>query len=237
MLNEPEPPGLLNKTLVCIKWVKKMNRVDELFDNLDQWRHLPSYQLERRADVFFSIYLPSILQSKLGIEIEGIIPEFPVRKGTIQTESGSNKSVKIDYLVKVKGTNDVLFVELKTDDSSRRVDQDLYLEKAKAVGLTALLHGVEKIYRATSSKGKYKVLLTKLQSFNLISISVDGSIEIKDVEYTARIIYLQPNNAEGSENVISFHEAAEIVEHENDAIGKRFAKSLREWAEVRAGEP
>jgi hypothetical protein len=107
---------------------EKMNRVDELFNNLDQWRHLLSYQLERRADVFFSIYLPSILQSKLGIKIEGIIPEFPVRKGTIQIESESNRSVKIDYFVKVKGTNDVLFVELKTDDSSRRVNQDIYLD-------------------------------------------------------------------------------------------------------------
>jgi hypothetical protein len=100
-----------------------------------------------------------------------------------------------------------------------------------------LLQGIEKIYQATSSKGKYKVLLKKLQSFNLLSISDDEKIEIKDVEYSASIIYLQPNNAKGRENVISFHEAAEIVEQENDDIGKRFAKSLREWAQIRAGKP
>ncbi len=31
--------------------------LDIIFRHLDHWRHLPSYQLERRADVFFSVYL------------------------------------------------------------------------------------------------------------------------------------------------------------------------------------
>jgi len=28
-----------------------------IFRHLDCWRHLPAYQLERRADIFFSAYL------------------------------------------------------------------------------------------------------------------------------------------------------------------------------------
>jgi len=31
--------------------------INELFDLLDDWRNLPSYQLERRADIFFAIHL------------------------------------------------------------------------------------------------------------------------------------------------------------------------------------
>jgi len=35
--------------------------IDELFDKLDEWRSLPAYQLERRADIFFAIYLKDII--------------------------------------------------------------------------------------------------------------------------------------------------------------------------------
>ena len=82
-----------------------MNRIDQLFDNLDAWRHLPSYQLERRADAFFSIYLARILETKYGEEIEGLIPEFPVRIGTLQPDLETNQSFKIDYLAKTTFIN------------------------------------------------------------------------------------------------------------------------------------
>ncbi len=40
-----------------------MKHLNELFDNMDSWRHLPAYQFERRADIFFSIYLPDLFRS------------------------------------------------------------------------------------------------------------------------------------------------------------------------------
>jgi len=36
----------------------RMKQIDTLFDRMDAWRHLPNYQLERRADIFFAMYLP-----------------------------------------------------------------------------------------------------------------------------------------------------------------------------------
>ena len=36
-------------------------RIDRIFDLLDGWRHLPAYQLERRADIFFGLFLPDVL--------------------------------------------------------------------------------------------------------------------------------------------------------------------------------
>jgi hypothetical protein len=60
-----------------------MNKINDIFDNLDDWRHLPAYQLERRADIFFSIYLPELLEQHYGFEIEGLVPEFPLRSRTI----------------------------------------------------------------------------------------------------------------------------------------------------------
>ncbi|NDP20943.1 MAG: hypothetical protein GZ091_07680 [Paludibacter sp.] len=56
--------------------------IDQLFDRLDDWRNLPAYQLERRSDIFFSLYLKDIIQSYYQQKVEHIIPEFPV-KGVI----------------------------------------------------------------------------------------------------------------------------------------------------------
>ncbi|MFO7922445.1 MAG: hypothetical protein R6U58_01980 [Bacteroidales bacterium] len=106
-----------------------MNKIDCIFDNLDDWRHLPAYQLERRADIFFSIYLPELLEERYGFEIEGLVPEFPLRIGTIYPKADTNRSVKVDYLARARGSNTVVLVELKTDDRSRRSKQDWYLER------------------------------------------------------------------------------------------------------------
>ncbi|HPD48392.1 MAG TPA: hypothetical protein P5279_17685 [Anaerohalosphaeraceae bacterium] len=71
--------------------------ISQLFDRMDAWRHLPNYQLERRADLFFSLYLPSVLESKFGVPVSPIvIPEFPVRIGTIYPNIPTDKSYKID---------------------------------------------------------------------------------------------------------------------------------------------
>ena len=57
--------------------------IDVLFDKLDMWRNLPAYQLERRADIFFAIYLKDIIQNKYRTIIDFTIPEFPVRRGDL----------------------------------------------------------------------------------------------------------------------------------------------------------
>jgi len=137
--------------------------INEIFDNMDAWRHLPAYQLERRADIFFSIYLPDLLFNKFCVKIEGVIPEFPIRIGTIHPKLDINKSFKVDYLAKVKESNTIMFVELKTDQGFRRDKQDWYLERAKQVGLVELLEGVRKIFTATNSKKKYKYLLDRFR--------------------------------------------------------------------------
>lgn len=59
----------------------------------------PDYQLERRADVFFSLP-PRAVQRLTASEIaEPVIPELPLRRGTLWGEDRSdrNLSVKVDY--------------------------------------------------------------------------------------------------------------------------------------------
>ena len=133
-----------------------MEHIDSLFDRMDAWRHLPNYQLEGRADLFFSLYLPEVLETKLGFTVQDqLVPEFPVRIGTIYPNIPIDKSYKIDYVaVSIDGEKAVL-VELKTESLSRRIAQDQYLLASQAVGFPALLGGLLDIFRATAAKRKY----------------------------------------------------------------------------------
>ncbi len=213
-----------------------MKKINDIFDNLDDWRHLPAYQLERRADIFFSIYLPELLEERYGFEIEGLVPEFPLRIGTIYPKVDTNRSVKVDYLAKARGSNVVILVELKTDDKSRRTKQDWYLERAQEVGLPQLLRGLGQIVEATAHKRKYHCLLKRLEDLGLIAVSPDGGLLAAEEPYDVRVVYLQPNEGERGKDVICFHEAAKVIERHRDALSRRFAGSLCEWADVAAGE-
>ena len=84
-----------------------------IFDTLNDWRHLPAYQLERRVDLFFAIYLPYALEARRCVKIkEGLVPEFPIKK------KGNNRSEKADYLAISKDGDCIFLIELKTDMNS-----------------------------------------------------------------------------------------------------------------------
>lgn len=208
--------------------------INQLFANLDMWRHFPAYQLERRADVFFSVYLPDYLRSERGYDVQAIIPEFPIRVGTIHSSIDNiNKSYKVDYLIKLRNPSQVVFVELKTDPESRRIEQDDYLKAAKESGMRLLLGGLKKIYNATSSQKKYRHLLRELEAANLIRILVEDDFDIVDAEIAISILYLRPKGER--EDIITFDQFAKFVDKKQDELSQRFAKSLTEWARVAAG--
>jgi hypothetical protein len=203
--------------------------IDEIFDRLDFWRKLPAYQLERRADIFFAIYLKEIIKKRFDADIDYIVPEFPVRIGNLYKNkqlTNPNLSFKIDYVAICKSANIVFLIELKTDDSSRREKQDWYLEMAKKNNIKDLIDGILDIYKATSSKKKYKNLLTLLAAIgwvdlnNMTNISSDSKIEI---------VYIQPNAEETNINIITFTDVCNYLSKHNDDLTTRFVKSLKEW--------
>lgn len=230
-----------------------MNMIDAVFDRMDAWRHLPSYQLERRADLFFSLYLVEALQAKLGFPVDNrLIPEFPVRIGTIYPDIPIHKSYKIDYVTLSADGNTAVFVELKTEGQSRRDSQDKYLRAACAAGFSSLLGGVVDIFRATNSKRKYFCLLTELEGMGLLRVPVElhelmsrpriqGATEAsREIEITSHVtecivLYVQPNGC--GPDVISFEEFHAVVQKHDDPVSQRFTRSLREWADTQAGHP
>jgi hypothetical protein len=234
-----------------------VDSIAAVFDRMDAWRHLPKYQLERRSDLFFSLYLPEVLEATLGFPVDHrVAPEFPVRKSTIHPHLQGDDCFNIDYLTLSATGSESVFVELKTDQASRRVQQDDYLLKAQQVGLPALLEGICTIFRATTRpyRPKWFALMLHLEEMGLLQIpatlhdimaceshrgATDASKFIVITAPSARphIVYVQPlAAAEAGDNVvISFEEYAEVVARHEDPLSQRFASSLLEWASVKAG--
>ena len=210
--------------------MKTLNPIEQFFLNLDKWRQLPSYQLERRADVLFSIYLPGFLQSRFGQTAQIVIPEFPVHIETIYPKLKINRSFKIDYLVTLSGKN-VVFVELKTEMASRNEKQDKYLQRAKEVGIPALTKGILKIYSKTLAKAKYEHLLQLLIEAGFL----DARRAIINDKFDISILYLQPSFSQSDRQVITFSEFADFVSQYSDQVSQRFAASLRLWGSTQAG--
>jgi hypothetical protein len=232
-----------------------LDRIDQLFDLLDRWRHLPAYQLERRADVLFAMYLPAFLSDHLGVPIRPeLIPEFPVRQGSIYPdgpEKNRNLSCKIDYLAMSQDGSRVWFLELKTDGLSRRQRQDDYLLRAQAAGMPALSRGLLQIFAATEAKSKYVHLLKLADSVGLLTLPKSfhdrvadrsgwrgigddlAAVRIDEWPREISIVYLQPHQAEAGE--IGFNQLADWLERFEDVFSRKFRESLRRWAQSPAG--
>lgn len=113
-----------------------MKNLNTLFDLLTDWRQLPAYQLERRADIFFALYLEDLL-TYCGYFAAGdqltVIPEFPAK------QEHMNLSDRIDYMV--ASDDKMVYVELKTDNHSIRAEQALYLHKIQKKKLSEVFFG------------------------------------------------------------------------------------------------
>ena len=226
-----------------------MEKVNQLFTQLDNWRHLPTYQLERRADIFFSLYLREILAEHTCSEIhEVLIPEFPLHKRTLDRETGNNQSVRIDYLAFSCNLEKVWFVELKTDGGSSRLDQNAYLKQAKKVGFHALVDGLIQVVEASSSKRKYLRLLRQLHEIGLITNldaldkcasqkTLQGFTkavrEVRPLPHEPEIglVCIHPSEKRSSDfdKWVTFKQVQEVIQRHGDEISVRFAKSLERW--------
>ena len=157
-------------------------KVESIFELLDKWRHLPAYQLERRADIFFALFLPDVLnhhlrKRKRGIEIDRrLIPEFPLKRPGPK----NNRSKKADYLALSTDRKHAFLIELKTDRASLDKKQLCYLKGAVCRGMHELLCGLKCIVRAPSivkntkdaakKRRKYFHLLKALNDLRLVRL-------------------------------------------------------------------
>jgi len=213
-----------------------MEYSDVIFDLLDKWRHFPSYQLERRADIFFAAFLSDLIEDKYQSIPRTIIPEFPIMIGTIHPEIQINKSYKADYFILTEDPKHCVLIELKTDDTSRRDEQDDYLASAQKVNLSALIDGVISIYHATEYKHKYDALIDELASVGILKRDGIDITNLVEEDLDIEVLYIQPNPDPGLENSISFEYFSNLVAKHTDEFAQRFSKSLKEWAAILPGQ-
>jgi hypothetical protein len=217
-------------------------RLEQLFRHLDRWRHLPNYQLERRADVLFSLYLPELVGQKVGRVIcPTIVPELPILCSLVWPEREGMKSVKADYLLVAQDRSEAYMIELKTDAGSRREVQDDYLEKAGTCTLAGLLDGVIRIAIASQSGAKYASLLRLLASDDLRLVSVPATpmtsknwfegVSVLECPPTLKTIYLLPKAGEMTSDVIDFETIARHVSQFDDDLSSLFAEHLACWSQ------
>jgi len=211
--------------------------IDKLFNYLDEFRQLPAYQLERRADIFFALYLKEILENHFPeVIIDSFIPEFPIKIESITSGgNSSNLSNKVDYLAVSIESKKIFLVELKTDTTSLRTPQHEYLINAKKKGLTPILQDLNKINKASRHKAKYAVLFQYLKEINLIDDLINPDSQS---EFTIEIVYIIPSIKEGTKemlvdsSIITFNNIIESINHHTDALTQRFITSLINWIPV-----
>jgi hypothetical protein len=230
-----------------------VDAIDGIFTLLDRWRHLPKYQLERRADIFFAFYLCEFLQERFAVPLRPqLIPEFPIHLRSLGYPVTGDSSCNVDFLAVAQDLRRAFFVELKTDSLSRRDVQDTYLVDAQRTGLPRLLEGVVQITRATARKSKYLHLLlllhesglvhvpaalaARLRAGNLRGLSTDlDAIQTKLTDCPIQIVYLQPT-ATAAASEIGFADLAQWMARFDDPLSARFRESLTRWSASVAGE-
>jgi hypothetical protein len=207
--------------------------ISKLFATLEHWKKLPAYKAEPRVDWLVGAYLDQILAKFLGTPIASVIPEFPIRIGTIYPEQESTmyaeRSYKVDFYVQLKNGQNVL-VEFKTDSASRRDKQDHYLEASQQAGMVKLVDGVCRIAKVSPYKKKYNYLLSCLGDLGLVE--TQDKVAQQTVQFDPiQIIYIQPRVLDTSaSNEISFDFVADVIGANPDEFSQRLAQSLRVWS-------
>ncbi len=201
------------------------------FEMMVDWKKLPAYRAEPRIDSFIGFYLPEMISDLLGDKIVGVIPEMPLRVGTLRPElkdkDYADRSYKVDfYLLGASGTN--YFIEFKTDSGSRNDPQDNYLQKAAGLSMNDIIQGIIGISKVSTYKIKYSHLLNKLISLSLL----DGDGVYLGRSEEIRVVYVQPSNKDAVNNCIGFSQVAEWLEKKGgiDSFESYFAAALRVWA-------
>ena len=162
-----------------------MSSLDDLLILLNDWRHFPAYQLERRVDLFIGLLLPRVIASVFAPASDlTVIPEFPLHKGRLgASEREDNRTVNVDFAVFSKRPDRRVFLlELKTDAKSLREKQLSRMAQTRDVGLLNLLEGVREAGLASHEKRKYARLMWALHEAGCI----DPGVRFKDLRMDER---------------------------------------------------
>lgn len=133
--------------------------VEALFKQLDEFRQFPKYSLERRIDLFLSLYLEEFLTTRWEAPVKLVVPEFPIKR------EQDNQSCNVDYLLRRGGPKPAwVFLELKTSPGSIGTEQLERYRAAQQLGMFHWRRDLLSIHKAASGEArrKYAHLLEQL---------------------------------------------------------------------------
>ncbi len=185
--------------------------IEILMKHIMEATMIPKAQIERAVGPILSMFLAQVLTETLrdDPDLSGVIvmicPEFPLKKG------GNRQSTNIDWLMLNPSREMLLFVELKTSDTSVNANQNaIYHQKKEEVrnqGGSFLVHDVEILRDASNESGKYSYILEHRIAPHRKMIT-----RCRD----ARVLYIVPASAKRKmtsdiDKVITFSNLAEQI--------------------------
>lgn len=210
-----------------------MDKINKVFHLLDEWRCLPDYQLERRADLYFSLYLTEVLGETRGLAVRpAIVPEFPIK------QSNSNRSDKVDYVAANADMSHLILTELKTECRSTSREQFEYLCLGAQKSGTELLADIRAIRKASRAQVKYDALIAATEKLGLTEEDAAGVrpnhtvvliVPHEEFKYREEALDIF-GRANVPFRVVTFNDFRVIVLKHDDPLSVRFARSLANWA-------
>lgn len=218
----------------------------QILERLDEWRHFPRYQLERHVDILFSFHLKRILEAYFKLELQDlVVPEFPVAKKLLFYGYKYNDTISVDFVLFSQDRGKAFFVELKTDISSEREDQDSNMNSIQALKFQGVINCLRETIIASGNRKKYLLLLNKLFLNKIIDVDknifnadkiykhyVESIVPVKDME--CHSVLLKPTFVTaGSNNGYEVIDFGFIINNKNsifkDQAGLDFAGYLEKW--------
>jgi len=233
-----------------------------IIKQLDDWRHLVGFPLERSVSAYFALFLKDVLSLKFSTKVHStIIPEFPLARHS-PNEGRANLFYNVDYLAIASETNTAYLVELKTDMKMLRESQRSYLNTASEGSLTQLLRSICAAVQVSNKKNKWINLLHLISMIDsdLVRLSdnlyrktfpiprpgwskefkevIDHLEQSTDLYSDLKVVFIQPrehtiDSAEDFE-YIYFEEFASLIEN-SGKFASLFASYLRDWSSCDAG--
>jgi len=152
-------------------------------------------------------------------------------------QMGSNRSDKVDYLAAIADRTKLVFVELKTDCNSTRLEQFKYLCRGAQKTGAELFGDLSTIRKASKARPKYDTLIAVAMEMGL------PEIRAKEIGENHPVVLISPReDFKGREEAIELFETAGVPFHvvtferfretvlkHRDPLSFRFAESLDHW--------
>lgn len=213
--------------------------IEQLMDHIMEGVMIPKVQVERAVGPIIGMFIDQVLSETFGEELVTLCPEFPIRKCGIDG-SGHNQSTNIDWLMFSRTNNYLLFLELKTTDTTFDQKQlEIYLALKEMIkhpnGAAFLIDDIERICEASLEHGKYQNVLDRIDH-----VLPDSKVQFGNCK-AARIVYLAPAVSkpkewpenDSSQCWLRFKDLASDIKSPFDAQWKIIRKRLIELDDVR----